>query len=319
MAPYFGPQEPSSEVTLERYFLATDFISGIGYGAQAILYIICILYLWRQRKTQRAYIFILAYMTLLFSISSVCQVAQAHRAQLMFIENRSFPAGVWAYYQQTFGGATSLTEQAANFSLLFVSELLMIWRCWVVWFSAGKHAAYLAIFFPVIMLFVTLVAAVLWLISLAHPASPILGPHTLAWGSTYYSLIFSANIVVTVLILFRLISHRRRMGTSVSQTGGYTSLIAMIIESSAMYSLIGGTCLITYGVGSPVNIPFVSASITAQQISGYLLIVRLAHGQLWQKETTVNLTVVKFNSSASNSQIGGEQDLTSVKPEIDYQ
>ncbi|KAF8873472.1 hypothetical protein BD779DRAFT_1451849 [Infundibulicybe gibba] len=311
MAPYLGPQEPSSAVTLERYFLATDYVSGIGYGAQGVLYITCVLFLWRQRKMQHTYTLMLAYMTLLFLISSIAQVAQAHRTQLVFVENRNFPGGAWVYYEQSLGGVVSMVGLAANMGLLFLTELFMVlWRCWVVWFSIGRNAAYLVIVLPLLMLIVALTTGILFLFTLAHPASRIGGSRTLAWGSAYYTLMFSSNIVVTTLIIARLIAHRRRIQTSLALTHAeaYTSLITMAIESAALFSIIGLACLITYGVGSPVNAPFVSASISAQQISGYLLIVRLAHGQTWQKDPSMHVRAgVELKTSTADSQLGSDQ------------
>ncbi|KAF8878201.1 hypothetical protein BD779DRAFT_1676952 [Infundibulicybe gibba] len=298
MASYFGPQEPAPIVTLERYFLATDYVSGIGYGAQGVLYFICARYLWFQRKTRRTSAFALAYITLLLLVSSVAQVAQAHRTQLVFVENRNFPGGAWVYYEQSLGGTVSMIGLAANMGLLSFTEVFMIWRCWVVWFSVGRHVARLVIVLPVLMLITAVTTGILFLFTLAHPAS---------------------HIVVTTLIVARLIAYRRRVQRTLNSAHGnaYTSLITIIIESAAPYSIICLACLITYGVGSPVNTPFVSASIAAQQISGYLLIARIAHGQTWQKDPSTHHGVeVKLKASASSdSQLGsGRQYSSTAKP-----
>ncbi|KAF8889841.1 hypothetical protein BD779DRAFT_1519209 [Infundibulicybe gibba] len=153
----------------------------------------------------------------------------------------------------------------------------MIWRCWVVWFSVGQHAAYLVISLPLVMLFAALATGTLFLFTLAHPTS-YLGGHT---------------------------------SLAPAHISSYTSLITMTIESAALYSIVGLACLITYGVGSPVNTPFVSASISAQQISGYLLIARLAHRQTWQKDPSTHSRVevnLKFKAAtASDSQLSSSR------------
>ncbi|KAF8890196.1 hypothetical protein BD779DRAFT_1671531 [Infundibulicybe gibba] len=272
MTPYFGPQEPASQVVLERYSLATDFISGIGYGAQAVLYVTCVRYLWRQRKARRMYKFMLAYITLLFLISTVAQ---------------EFPRGPWEYSMQSVGGATSIVGQAASAALLILSELFMVWRCWVVWYSVGQYVAYIIIILPLLMVLGSTIGAILYLVATVHPDLPFAGTHTPAWVTSYYVVIFSTNALVTIFILVRLIAHRRSMQRHFTRihTGEYASLITMLIESSALYSIIGIGCMITSGVGIPVGNPFVSASISMQQISGYLIIARLAHGQAWQRNT----------------------------------
>ncbi|KAF8891387.1 hypothetical protein BD779DRAFT_200939 [Infundibulicybe gibba] len=312
MGPYTGPQESADAITHERYFLASDFISGVGYGIQAVLYVTCSAYLWRERKARRIYAFMLPYMTLLFLISSIAQVAQAHLVELAFVDNKNFPGGPWVYQEQSLGGIMNLLNTVAELALLFLSELFMIWRCWVVWFSAGRYIAYLIVLFPVLMLTVALITGVFLIVTVTHPASHLAllgGAHGIAWVSTYYSLIFGTNIIVTILILVRLIAHRRRVYATKVHGGDYMSLIAILIESSTAYSVIGAACLITYGVGSPVNLPFANAAIASQQISAYLIIARLAHGRAWQKDTAIHFGTNKPSASTSNSQIDDDGQI----------
>ncbi|KAF8891401.1 hypothetical protein BD779DRAFT_1671004 [Infundibulicybe gibba] len=327
------------ELTLQRYFLASNLISAVGYGIQATLYITCTIYLWRKRKARRIYAFLLVYMTLLFTLSSVMLIAQAHRVELTFVENQNFPGGPWEYQKQTAGGTLNLLGLAAELALLFLSELFTIWRCWVVWCSVGRRTAYLIVIFPLLMLLSALVTGAIFLASIVHPTSQLAllgGAYNAAWGLAYYTLIIGTNIVLTVLILTRLIAHRRRIPKSLSRTGAgaYTSLITMMIESSAAYSVIGAACLVTYGVNSPVYSPFVSACITAQvcsisfhllgweaydvkQISGYLVIARLAHGQAWQTDTATHDKAERSDvlPSASDGYINSSKVALYIKPE----
>ncbi|KAF8894656.1 hypothetical protein BD779DRAFT_855688 [Infundibulicybe gibba] len=322
MAPQMGPQESAAELILERYFLAGNFVSAVGYGIQVVLYFTCTIYLWRQRKIRRIYALMLPYMTLLFALSSTMLVAQAHRVELMFVDNKNFPGGPWAYQEQTSGGMVNLLSTAAELALLFLSELFMIWRCWVVWFSVGRCIAYIIILLPLVTILASLAAGVTFLITLAHPTSHVAllgGAHSLAWGSAYYWLILITHVVLTVSILVRLIAHRRSIPTSLvrEHTGAYTSLITMMIESSAAYSIIGATCLITHTVNSPTYWLFVSPPAPIQQISGYLIIARLAHGQAWQKDTTTCGRAERFEVLPGASDLtvdGGGQGLY-IKPE----
>ncbi|KAF8890152.1 hypothetical protein BD779DRAFT_1438741 [Infundibulicybe gibba] len=314
MAPYFGPQESASDVTLEKYFLATDFISGIGYGAQGVLYFICTRYLWTQRRVRRVNLFMLAYITLLFLISTLVQVAQAHRTQLVFIENRNFPGGPWAYYEASLSGTANIVGQTPIAALFFLSELFMVWRCWVVWYSVSRWVAYAVASLPALMLAASLAGAVLYSLATAHPDSPIAGAHTTAWVLAYYTLMLSTNVVTTGLILIRLIAHRRAVGKTLAtaHAGEYTSLISMLVESAAFYSIIGASCLIVSGVGSPAGGPFISATVSSQQISGYLIIARLAHGRGWQASTMSahSKIVIRRNVSISDTRMGGEEEAS---------
>ncbi|KAF8890074.1 hypothetical protein BD779DRAFT_1469406 [Infundibulicybe gibba] len=315
MAPNYGPQESPSHIITKRYFLATDFVSGVGYGAQIILYLMCAIYLWGQRKAQRSYKFMLIYMTLLLLLSTISQLGQAHRAQMVLIDNHNYHGGPWAYHQGATNDVTNLLTISANFALLFFSELLMLWRCWVVWYSVGQRIAYLVITLPGMVLLGAAATGIRFIIAAAYPKSAILVKGTFAWLGVYHGLISATNIILTCFILARLITHRREVSTSLStgNTQDYCSLITMLVESAAMYSAISAAWLISYGLRSPVNQPLVVASITSQQISGYLIIARLAHGRSWRKDTYEKEIMMKINTMViSGSNIGGQ---TAPKPE----
>ncbi|KAF8890175.1 hypothetical protein BD779DRAFT_1438641 [Infundibulicybe gibba] len=302
MAPYFKALGPASRVAVERYFLAADFTSGIGYGAQGALYIICTRYLWAQRKARCINKFILAYTTLLFLISTVVQVALAHRTQLMFIEHRDFPGGPWEYYEASYSATSTIVSATMGMVLLFMSELFMVWRCWVVWYSVSRRAAYIAAFFPALMLATSLPTAVLCSLMM-HPDSSIAGVHTTMWIISWYTLMLSTNVLATGLILARLIMHRRAVR--------YSSLISMFIESAALYSIVGIGYLIVTGVRSPLREPFVGAIVSMQQMSGYLIVTRLAYGRGWQTDTmsVPSKIVIVGNISVLDAQADNEEEV----------
>ncbi|KAF8890180.1 hypothetical protein BD779DRAFT_1438810 [Infundibulicybe gibba] len=314
MAPYLKSLDPASEVIFERYYLAANFISGIGYGAQGVLYVICTHYLWGQRRARRINKFMLAYITLLFLVSTVGQVVQAHRTQLVFIEHRDFPGGSWAYYQASYSGTLINVSVITSMVLMFLSEMFMVWRCWVVWYSVGRRAAYAAAFFPTLILAASLATAAPRYLVSAHPNTLISGGHITAWVISWYTLMLSTNVLTTGLILARLIMHRRAVRTTLAtpHAGEYSSLISMLVESATLYSIVGVGYLITTGMGNPVRAAFIGALAPTQQISGYLIIARLAHGRGWQTDTVLVLSkiVMPGNISARDAWEGGEEGVS---------
>ncbi|KAF8868948.1 hypothetical protein BD779DRAFT_1590339 [Infundibulicybe gibba] len=312
MAPYAIPPESADLLNHERYILASDFISGAGYGIQAVLYIICASYLWHEWKLHHQHIhaILLLYMTLLFLTSSVVQVAQAHLIELMFVDNKSMPGGPWVYLELNLGGILDLLSQGAELALLAMCSIFMIWRCWVVWFSAGHHIAYLIILFPALILIAAIITGTIVFISFTHPTSPLAlagGPHGMTWTTTYYTLIFSPGIVLTILILIRLMIHKYHTpaGLAHAKAGDYTSLVTILVESSAVCSVMAVACLVTYGTNSPMNLPFADATIAAQQICEYLIIARLAHGRAWKEDTmaTMHFEARQVDASVNDSEI----------------
>ncbi|KAF8899330.1 hypothetical protein BD779DRAFT_77070 [Infundibulicybe gibba] len=199
----------------------------------------------------------------------------------------------------------------------------MIWRCWVIWSSVGRRMAYLVILFPSLMVAFSFITGTFLFITYAHPTSrlALLGAHNFAWATTYYTLRFGTGIIVTILILIRLIAHKRHTQAILSGNAHgkeYTSIITMIIESSAVYSVIGTACLITYGIGSPLSLLFANAATAAQQTNECLIIVRLAQGQAWEEDT---VTSIHFRArgadvSRSDSQIDLDSErMVDVKPD----
>ncbi|KAF8899342.1 hypothetical protein BD779DRAFT_77469 [Infundibulicybe gibba] len=320
------PQESATAVTHERYYLACDFISGTGYGVQAVLFSVCAFYLWRQRKVRPIYAFLLAYTTLLFLASTLVQVAQAHLTELAFVDNKNFPGGPWAYHQNSLGGVTNLLNVCARLTLLLPSNVFMTWRCWVVWVSAGRRVACLVISLPVLMIIVSLITDTFLFISYTHPDSHIAhvgGSHGFIWSNVYCSLVFSTGIIVTIFILIRLIIHRRRIRASLSHAHGgvgYLSVMTIIVESFAVFSIVGALCVIATGVGSPASLPFSAATISLQQICEYLIILRVARGEAW-KEDTITTAIhfrareVELEISMSDSQIDVNRQGADTKPE----
>ncbi|KAF8871632.1 hypothetical protein BD779DRAFT_1453658 [Infundibulicybe gibba] len=315
MAPYFKPLGPASTVIFEQYYLAADFISGIGYGAQGVLYVICAHYLWGQRKARRINKFMLAYITLLLLVVTVEQVVQAYRTQLAFIDHKDFPGGPWAYYQASFNGGTSMTvSMITGLVPMFLSEMFMVWRCWVLWHSASRRAAYAVASFPALTLAASLASAVPYVLTIADPDIPIPGVHTTTWLVSWYTLMLSTNVLATGLILARLIMHRRAVRTTLAipHAGEYSSLISMLVESAALYSIVGVGYLIATGVGSPIREAFIGALAPTQQISGYLIIARLAHGRGWQRSTMSipSKIVILGNVSARDAWEGSEEGMS---------
>lgn len=78
---------------------------------------------------------------------------------------------------------------------------------------------------------------------------------SLAPGIAYMALSLSINTILTLLIIIRLLQLRRvlfrTIGSSYSQT--YTSLVALLVESAALYTIVALMTVITCGVGSPIQ------------------------------------------------------------------
>lgn len=129
----------------------------------------------------------------------------------------------------------------------------------------------------------------------------------MAYGTAYYAISLSVNIILTFLIIGRLVSYRRTLLESLPAdlATHYISLATVIVESAALYTVFAILFLITYAINHPTNqvwlavasgcqvrlsaLSFLEALFTwpcsFQQIANLLIIYRLAEGSAWQQNT----------------------------------
>ena len=77
----------------------------------------------------------------------------------------------------------------------------------------------------------------------------------------YLSLSLTLNIVLTIAIVFRLLSFRYQIVSALGPKFGaqYTSIAAMTIESAALYSTVSIAFLALFGIGNAVSQVFLQS------------------------------------------------------------
>jgi hypothetical protein len=88
----------------------------------------------------------------------------------------------------------------------------------------------------------------------------------ISWTTVMPYLNITINIVFTLLIVIRLLAHRRYIRRTVGTKLGsqYTGLAAMLIESSALYAIVGLLFEILLARNSPISLLFFSPMTQAQ-------------------------------------------------------
>lgn len=303
MSNYYGPvNETATDILYERMFVAGDFISGTGYGIQVVLYTSCALILWRHRRDQRSAPWLLGYITLLIIIETLFCIVQARTVQLMYIDNRYYPGGPWTYFLQTQTQAVNVIFYATLFMLTFLSDLLVLWRCWVIWASSSVMWANIITAFPALLLLVSFVMGTLWTLQSSSPGLSLYSKLPLAYGTSYYTLSLGVNIILTILIILRLLAYRREITRRLpaDYASSFVSLATIIVESALLYSLFAIAFLVSYALNDPTNQIFLGFASAAQQIAGYLIIYRIAEGRGWSRDimaqTESTLTEAKFTT-----------------------
>ncbi|KAF7376505.1 hypothetical protein MSAN_00066500 [Mycena sanguinolenta] len=192
--------------------IAGDVVVGTAYGIQLTLWVNCALFLWKRGKHSRLSMLLLIYMTTMLLIESLFVAVQARTVQFIYIDNRNYPGGPWAFFLASQKAAINVIFYATLFLLTFLSDLLVLWRCWIIWAASGKHnLAWAVITFPIILLAASFVMGTLWTLESSHPALSMYNALPQAYGTAYYALSLGSNIILTLLIIGRLITYRRRL------------------------------------------------------------------------------------------------------------
>ncbi|KAF8169842.1 hypothetical protein K438DRAFT_2024569 [Mycena galopus ATCC 62051] len=226
-------------------------------------------------------------------IESLFVAVQARTVQFIYIDNRNYPGGPWAFFLASQTAAINVIFYATLFLLTFLSDLLVLWRCWVIWAASGQpRIAWGVVSFPIILLLASFAMGTLWTLESSQPDLSLYSALPMAYGTGYYALSLGSNIILTLLIIGRLVAYRRTLLESFPADFAthYISLATVIIESAALYTLFAALFLITYAINDPTNQVWLAVASGCQQIANLLIIYRLADGSAWRKDTLATKT-----------------------------
>ena len=97
------------------------------------------------------------------------------------------------------------------------------------------------------------------------------------FGTSYFSICLALNVILTLMIVTRLILHRRNLrkaiGASDGVSGLYTAIVTMIIESYAIYAATFLAYIVSWAVDS-VFVAIPSKGIGAIQVRAAFIFPR---------------------------------------------
>ncbi|KAK7030715.1 hypothetical protein R3P38DRAFT_3314332 [Favolaschia claudopus] len=291
MSPYYGPtDEDNATIEYERNFIAGDVVVGTAYGIQLVLWANCALWLWKRRKHDRQPMLLLSYMTAMLLIESLFVAVQARTVQFIYIDNRNYQL---CLTRATAGGPW-------KFFLESQTAAVNLWRCWVIWAASGQRKLAWG---PL---------GTLWTLESSQPHLSLYSALPMAYGTAYYAISLSSNIILTLLIIGRLVAYRRTLLESLPAdlATHYISLATVVIESAALYSVFALLFLVTYARSqhtadtpsdNPTNQIWLGVASGCQQIANLLIIYRLAQGNAWKSDTLATKTnPIHFKSTINH-------------------
>ncbi|KAL0059241.1 hypothetical protein AAF712_014019 [Marasmius tenuissimus] len=270
---YYGPQEPYELVLIENADFAGNLVGGICYGIIVVLVFQCAAaVLSSSNKNMR--IPMLIYVAFMFALGTIFTALNLNGLQDRYIQFRNFPeGGPLGYGLSQFSSWRSILANTVYIVSNWLADGLLIYRCFVIW---NRRKAILV--FPMIMFGGSISMGVITLYKSSSPGSNLWSEITVDFALPYFTISVALNVLLTLIICFRLLWHSRLYNLAASPSkGSYRRIVAMLVESCALYALFSVLFIGTYASGNYMSNFFLPVLSQVQIISPFLIIMRVAH------------------------------------------
>ncbi|KAF8874915.1 hypothetical protein CPB85DRAFT_1568372 [Mucidula mucida] len=175
------------------------------------------------------------------------------------------------------GVSLSLAGDVLRVLSVLVAELILIWRCWVLY---GGNRKILAV--PSLCVITETVSACILMV--ANSANfGFTGASQVNWSLVYYSMTVATNSLCTLLILLRIV----RVSGIGASLKTYRGIIEILVESAAMYAIIYIALVVVYAYEFYNDSVTVMTAFSYPQVMSYsitgiaptLIIARVMAGQ----------------------------------------
>ncbi|KAJ7185294.1 hypothetical protein C8R46DRAFT_1185075 [Mycena filopes] len=297
------------------------FIENIVYGFYLSVFLESSLLIWRKQKGRGAsHTYVIATTIAMFILITMRCVIDTIRCIVAF-NSDSLDFGP---PNTTMGTITN----ACWFFVTAVADAFIIFRTFIVW-----KRNYYVIILPT-LLFLGNFASSIWLIYSIikfDPTTPVFGEITKSVNAFIYLTLFT-NILCTGLIASRILFVRRKVSGLISDTtvgrpdDMHTKIVAVIVESAALYTLLLIGQLITNRLGSFTNYIIVNCTPATIGLVFSYIIIRVSRGTSYGDSSAQHSIVAKslsreragnqaFELNSTRNQRSGSRSEVQVKLE----
>ncbi|KAJ7055825.1 hypothetical protein C8F01DRAFT_1373335 [Mycena amicta] len=283
----FAPAgETSADLWIERSFLEGFALAGVGYGVLLALTWQTLYSLLNRPKGKIPW-GLVAYATMIFALATIGYGSASKINEEAFIDYRDAPGGPSGAELMAYGSPVSMMGLIAYVVLSWMADGLVLWRFFIIWDSSYWYAA-----FPALMLLGIVVSSLALIVTTYTVKNSFLAPLSIQFGTAYWSLSISLNILLTLLITGKILRLRRQIKGPLGShhAEGYFSIVAMLVESASLYSIAGLFFIITYARSSSVQNLIFPALGQVQAIAPMLILARAADGRAWSQTTVMTAT-----------------------------
>ncbi|KAK7032903.1 hypothetical protein R3P38DRAFT_2919620 [Favolaschia claudopus] len=268
---------------LERSWYIGNAFFAILYGLQLSMYFQTIyLSLNTSEGSRRTRTFNIVFSTALLCFITVALACNLFFGQAMWIEHRDFEGGPAAYFGENIAAWYNTLGTAADVTANVLGDGMMLYRCHVFW----GHSP-LAMVFPVLLYLGSVAMGITTTIQSGLPSGDFFKGTAVNFGIPWLVLTIVFNIVVTAMIVTRLLSVHYRVNKVVGReaTKRYTGLLAILVESALPFTVLGVCYLALYVKEIPESLAFADIWGAFVALSPQAIVLRIAMGGAWTKET----------------------------------
>jgi len=279
------PSSVMSTTEFEHAYYIGNYMSGILYGVELVMYFTAMRRLLRARRHKRlagSRTFLALYSTALFILVTIDVSTNAVWGEELWISSRNRPGGIPEFLATQLSVWYETLSSTSVVAMIFMGDALLIYRLFIIYDSN-----YPLIVVPCLTWCAAFALAIIQLVVSGTPGGNFFNGKTIDFGTPYYTLTIVLNIVITTLICLRLFYFSRRIKHILGPDGAktYTGIAAILIESAAPYSLVGLMFLIPYAKQSGTAIAFGQVWAKMTCLSPQLIILRVISGTAWGKDT----------------------------------
>ncbi|KAE9394591.1 hypothetical protein BT96DRAFT_886487 [Gymnopus androsaceus JB14] len=233
---------------LERSFYIGNVFGNIFYGVQIYITFHSIYLLLHSSSDRRTKSFYVGYGIVMLLCMSFAMIANSLLGQEMWIEHRNYPGGPVAYWTDNGAVWYNVLGSAADMFGNFMGDALLVYRLYVIY--SGK---WYVVVFPFLIFLASTALAIMSVVQSALPGSSFFEGNDIVYAVPWISLTCSLNAIITILIVARILSARRRIRSAMPEDMAtvYTGVIAILVESALPFTLLGIVFAVLLGKNLP--------------------------------------------------------------------
>ncbi|KAF7290740.1 hypothetical protein MIND_01314700 [Mycena indigotica] len=290
----FAPEgETAFDLWIEKSFLDGYALAAVGYGVLLALTWQTMHSFFSLPQKSRPW-GLVGYAAMIFALATIGFGSATKINERSFVQDRNAPGGPSGFEVISFASPVNMMGVVAYVMLSWIADGLVLWRFWLVW---GSNYVYTI--FPAMMLLGSVATSLALIVTSFQVENSFWAARSVQFGTAYWSLSISLNILLTLLIAGRILVIRRRIKRSLGAQHAqkYFSAAAMIIESASLYAVVGLIFIVTYARSSSVQNLVFPALGQVQGIAPMLILSRVAQGRAWSQSTIQATTALSINGA----------------------